>query len=98
MFELLFWKDNCICLLEFDSMSTITSPAAKPFISKKIDNFFTDVHDLFKFIVQFFKEAFTPPYEFHEIIKQCYLVGYKSLALVTATAFITGMVFTDHSR
>jgi len=79
-------------------MGTITTPAAKPFISKKIDVFFTEVYDLFKFITQFFKEAFAPPYEFQEVIRQCYIVGYKSLPLVTVTAFITGMVFTDHSR
>lgn len=79
-------------------MGTITQPDGKYVISKKMDSFFTEVHDLFKFIVQFFKEAFAPPYEFQETLKQCYLVGYKSLPLITATAFITGMVFTDHSR
>ena len=79
-------------------MSTVTPPADKYVISKNIDGFFTEVHDVSKFILQFFKEAFTPPYEFHEVIRQCYLVGYKSLPLITVTAFITGMVFTDHSR
>jgi len=79
-------------------MGTITRPEGKYLISKKVDNFFTEVHDLFKFITQFFKEAFTPPYEFQETIRQCYIVGCKSLPLITATAFITGMVFTDHSR
>ena len=78
-------------------MSTITPPG-KYIISKSLDGLFIGVYDLFRFIVQFFKEAFTPPYEFQEVIRQCYLVGYKSLPLVTATAFITGMVFTDHSR
>jgi phospholipid/cholesterol/gamma-HCH transport system permease protein len=79
-------------------MSTITRPEGKYLISKKIDSFFIEVHDLFKFVTQFFKEAFTPPYEFQETIRQCYIVGCKSLPLITATAFITGMVFTDHSR
>jgi phospholipid/cholesterol/gamma-HCH transport system permease protein len=79
-------------------MNTVTTSAAKPVISKKIDGFFSDVHDFFKFITQFFKEVFAPPYEFQEIIRQCYIVGYKSLALVTVTSFITGTVFTDHSR
>ena len=79
-------------------MSTVTPPAGKYVISKKLDGFFTEVYELFKFIIQFFKEVFARPYEFREVVKQCYLVGYKSLALITATAFITGMVFTDHSR
>jgi phospholipid/cholesterol/gamma-HCH transport system permease protein len=78
-------------------MSTVTPPR-KYVISKSLDGFFIGVHDLFKFIAQFFKEAFTPPYEFHEVIRQCYIVGYKSLPMITVTAFITGMVFTDHSR
>ena len=79
-------------------MDTVTTTVAKPVISKKFDGFFSDVYDLFKFITQFFKEAFAPPYEFQETIRQCYIVGCKSLPLVTITSFITGMVFTDHSR
>jgi phospholipid/cholesterol/gamma-HCH transport system permease protein len=80
------------------AMESTTTKQEKYFISKDIDNFFIGVYDVSKFIVQFFKEAFTPPYEFSEITKQCYQVGYKSLSLITLTAFITGIVFTDHSR
>ena len=79
-------------------MNTGTQPAGKYVISKGLDSFFIDVHDFFKFVLQFFKEAFKPPYEFNEAIRQCFLVGYKSLPLIAITAFITGMVFTDHSR
>ena len=67
-------------------------------ISKGIDGFFTDIYNVVKFILHFFKEAFTPPFEFNEIIRQCYAVGYKSLALITLTGFITGLVFTKQSR
>ncbi len=79
-------------------MNSHPDQAKKYFISKEIDGFFTGVYDVTKFTIQFFKEAFTPPYEFQEVTKQCYQVGYKSLSLVTLTAFITGIVFTDHSR
>ncbi len=79
-------------------MSTGTQPATKYVISKGLDGFFIEVHDLLKFVLQFFKEVFKPPYEFSETIRQCFLVGYKSLSLISVTAFITGMVFTDHSR
>jgi phospholipid/cholesterol/gamma-HCH transport system permease protein len=51
-----------------------------------------------KFIFRFFKEAFTPPFEFKEIIRQCYYIGYRSLAIITLTGFITGIVFTKQSR
>lgn len=38
------------------------------------------------------KEFFKPPYEFKEIIKQCYAVGNKSFSLVGITGFIIGFV------
>jgi phospholipid/cholesterol/gamma-HCH transport system permease protein len=79
-------------------MERVSNHPQKYIVSKSIDKFFTSIYDVSKFIVQFFKEAFTPPYELQEIMKQCYQVGYKSMALIAVTAFITGMVFTDHSR
>ena len=67
-------------------------------ISKKVDGFFGTVHDVAMFILRFFKEAFKPPFEFGEIIRQSYQVGYRSLALISMTGFITGFVFTKQSR
>jgi phospholipid/cholesterol/gamma-HCH transport system permease protein len=68
------------------------------FISRRIDDFFSGVYSASRFILRFFKEAFKPPYEFKEIVKQCYEVGYKSLPLITLTGFVTGFVFTKQSR
>src|SRR5215471_6422130 len=79
-------------------MESSTQPTNKYLISPGIDSFFVGVYDVCKFTIQFFKEGFTPPFEFREVVKQCYYVGYKSLPLITLTSFITGMVFTDHSR
>lgn len=73
-------------------------PVERKLISKRIDGFFIDLYSAFQFIARFFKELFTPPYEFKEIIRQCYEVGYKSLFLITLTGFITGLVFTKQSR
>jgi phospholipid/cholesterol/gamma-HCH transport system permease protein len=67
-------------------------------ISKKIDSFFLKIQSAFEFTILFFKEVFKSPYEFKEIIRQCYEVGYKSLPLITLTGFITGLVFTKQSR
>src|SRR6476660_976929 len=67
-------------------------------ISKNVDSFFTDVSDVFGFVVRFFKEVFKPPFEFNEMIKQCYNVGVRSVALISVTGFITGLVFTKQSR
>jgi len=74
------------------------NPVEKNLISKKIDGFFIHLYSALQFITKFFKEIFRPPYEFREIIKQCYEVGYKSLFLITLTGFITGLVFTKQSR
>lgn len=67
-------------------------------ISKRMDGFFLKVNSAFEFATRFFKEVFKPPYEFKEIVRQCYDVGYKSLPLITLTGFITGLVFTKQSR
>jgi len=65
---------------------------------KKIKKSFDEVYEVYRFIMRFFREVFLPPYEFKEIIKQCYYIGYKSVALISLTGFITGIVFTKQSR
>jgi phospholipid/cholesterol/gamma-HCH transport system permease protein len=79
-------------------MKEVANNANEYLVSRVVDGFFIEVTNIFRFILQFFKEALSPPYEFPEVIKQCYQLGYKSLLLITVTAFVTGMVFTDHSR
>jgi len=58
----------------------------------------TDVGDVTLFSLRFFKEAVRPPYEMKEFVNQCYIIGYKSLPLVTITGFIMGLVLTLQSR
>jgi len=48
--------------------------------------------------LRFFKEVLKPPYEFNELLKQSFLIGYKSFPLVAITGFIIGLVFTIQSR
>ena len=79
-------------------MSLNQAEPRKFFISKGIDQFFLDLYLTFRFVIRFFKEAVKPPYEFQEIIRQCYYIGFKSLSLITLTGFITGLVFTKQSR
>ena len=59
---------------------------------------FNDVGKVTIFAARFFKEVVKPPYEMKEFIKQCYIIGYKSLPLVTITGFIMGLVLTLQSR
>lgn len=63
-----------------------------------LKNIFNDVGNVTLFASKFFKEVFRPPYEFKEFIKQCYVIGYKSIPLVAITGFIMGLVLTLQSR
>src|ERR1700748_2878840 len=60
--------------------------------------FFLRIYDIWHFIRRFFKEAFLPPYEYKEIIRQFFEVGIRSLSIISLTGFITGLVFTKQSR
>ncbi|MDI1354167.1 MAG: ABC transporter permease [bacterium] len=53
---------------------------------------------IFRFTVKFFKELVRRPYEFGETIRQCYIIGYRTLPLVGITGFIMGLVLTIQSR
>lgn len=63
-----------------------------------LNNFLSETGEVSKFTVRFFKEAFKPRYEFPELLRQCYFIGYKSFSLVVITAFIMGLVITIQSR
>lgn len=58
----------------------------------------SDLKALFKFTSEFFSEVFNPPYEYKEMFKQFYVLGYNSLPLIAITAFILGLVMTLQSR
>jgi phospholipid/cholesterol/gamma-HCH transport system permease protein len=63
-----------------------------------LKNIFEDAGRSTSFIGRFFKEAFRPPFEVKELIRQCYNIGNKSLPLVAITGFIMGLVLTIQSR
>lgn len=69
----------------------------KPY-SKALKDFFEEIAQLTLFTFRFFKEVITPPFEFKELVKQAYQVGYKSFPLVAITGFIMGLVMTIQSR
>src|SRR4051812_18159882 len=63
-----------------------------------INIFLEETGSISRFTFRFFNEAFRPRYEFKELLRQCYFIGYKSLPLVGTTAFIMGLVLTIQSR
>ncbi|MEO6358792.1 MAG: ABC transporter permease [Ferruginibacter sp.] len=79
-------------------MEISTTRKEKYYLSKRIDGFFISTSKTFRFVLNYFAELFRPPYEFGEIVKQCYKVGCDSLPLISLTGFIIGIVFTKQSR
>ena len=63
-----------------------------------LKNIFSDAGNVTLFTLRFFKEVLKPPFEIKEFIRQCYVIGYKSLPLVGITGFIMGLVLTLQSR
>lgn len=56
--------------------------------------FFDEAGDLSRFVYRFFSEGFRPRFEFSEFLRQCFIIGYRSLPLVGLTGFIMGLVLT----
>jgi phospholipid/cholesterol/gamma-HCH transport system permease protein len=67
-------------------------------IGNTLKSFFTEIGEMSYFAGRFFKELFTKPFEFKELLRQCYNMGNRSLFLVGITGFILGLVFTLQSR
>jgi phospholipid/cholesterol/gamma-HCH transport system permease protein len=63
-----------------------------------LKNIFRDAGNVSLFTARFFREVFRAPFELREFIRQCYIIGYKSLPLVGITGFIMGLVLTLQSR
>ncbi len=66
--------------------------------NENFQTFFAEVGGMAQFSFRFFSELFKPPYEFDELLHQCYKIGNRSLLLVGVTGFILGLVFTLQSR
>ena len=76
--------------------STITEEEEKK--PGRFSRMFITLYEVYAFIARFFKEVFVPPYEWKEVLRQCYEIGYRSALLISTTGFITGIVFTKQSR
>ena len=59
-----------------------------------LQTFFFELADNIRFAGKATREMFHRPFEGEELVKQCYLIGYKTLALISITAFIMGLVLT----
>ncbi len=76
--------------------STVKKTRSK--FQQRLADFFILLYNIHRFILRFFKEAFLPPYEWKELVRQCYEVGVRSFTLISLTGFIVGVIFTKQSR
>ncbi len=67
-------------------------------IGAQLKSFFIEIGELSYFTIRFFKEVLKRPFEFKELIRQCYNMGNRSLLLVGITGFIIGLVLTLQTR
>jgi len=66
--------------------------------TEEAGNFLTEFADVILFIHRTFKEAFSRNFEFKEFLYQCYLIGNKTLPIISVTGIIMGLVLTIQSR
>jgi phospholipid/cholesterol/gamma-HCH transport system permease protein len=69
-----------------------------PLIKSHFKAIFENVGTATLFTVRFFKEVPKSPFEFKEFLWQCYVIGFKTLPLVSITGLIMGLVLTIQSR
>lgn len=67
-------------------------------VTAGIGNFLLELGELALFAGRFFREVFRRPFEFRELLRQCYQMGNRSLILVGITGFIIGLVLTLQTR
>ena len=60
--------------------------------------FLSGVADFFLFMWRTTREAFSRDFEFREFFRQCYLIGYKTVPLISVTGLIIGLVLTIQLR
>ena len=67
-------------------------------ITHRLKAFLIEIGDLSYFTARFFRETFKRPFEFKELLNQCYHMGNKSLLLAVVTGFIIGLILTLQTR
>lgn len=67
-------------------------------ISPILENFLTELGEIIVFTGNVIKQFFVAPFEHRELIKQGFIVGNKTLPLISITGFIMGLVLTMQSR
>ncbi|MCO4294666.1 ABC transporter permease [Solitalea sp. MAHUQ-68] len=68
------------------------------YLPTSFQNFLIELGSMLQFFIDFFKNLFKRGFEWNAFIRQCFEVGYRSIGLVSLTAFIMGLVMTLQSQ
>ncbi|HUB61048.1 MAG TPA: ABC transporter permease [Puia sp.] len=64
----------------------------------KLRAFLDETGDIARFAGRYFLQGAKPRFEFRELLRQCFVIGYLSFPLVGLTGFIMGLVLTMQLR
>jgi phospholipid/cholesterol/gamma-HCH transport system permease protein len=64
----------------------------------RANRFLAAVGDVSLFLIRVFRNTFSRGFEFLEFFRQCFMIGNKSLGLISITGVIVGLVLTIQSR
>jgi phospholipid/cholesterol/gamma-HCH transport system permease protein len=62
-----------------------------------IGSVFEESGNQVNFFSRFFRNTFRKGFEWNEFVRQCYVIGYRSIGIVVLTGFILGFVLTLQS-
>jgi phospholipid/cholesterol/gamma-HCH transport system permease protein len=68
------------------------------YILRSSKNVLSEIGEQGNFLILFFKNIFRKGFEWNELIRQCYLIGYRSFPIVVLTGFVLGFVLTLQSE
>jgi phospholipid/cholesterol/gamma-HCH transport system permease protein len=63
----------------------------------KLEELFIQLSSIFQFVKSVLWQSLTPPYEWKEILKQCYATGVKTIFLIGFVSIVAGYVFAKQS-
>jgi len=61
---------------------------------KSLSSFFSNTWEIFSFSIKYFRNINALPFEIKETFRQFFVLGYKSLGLVSITGFIIGLTLS----
>src|SRR3954468_7522500 len=66
--------------------------------TNRFQDFLTDTANAVLFLLKVVRNTFSKGFEFTEFMRQCFMIGNKSLPLISVTGIVVGLVLTIQSR